>query len=485
LRSKQQHIISKVFVEVDSNTSAEAHDMRLNSERLFNDSVISVVDDYIAEIEPQLKDWTVQLDRLDLNFSMTSGMLSEIEVREAIRKQLDTVFKPILEQVKSNKVQPNKAVSIVPNSKESTQNPQEKAVMLNPEMRHLKSVLYFLETGKAPWWIRSHEEMRGFLSAKGLQKLIASKKTELVRSLQKLFRQGKARKRFARQFKDESLFLFIGLIQEALDQNDRLTSALLSSRNFKRQFKNLSPSQRMTAIDAILLVFSKEDHSVSDVNIWEKSLAASDEAASLKDFLNSTAKELAQELSSEKTEPQTTKENQEFEESTDPDKAYEGVIAENAGLVLLNPFLKQFFSVLNLLEEDGSLNDPIQAAHLLHFLATGEENDFEFTLIFEAFLCELPLDEPLPRDVTLSEKQKEACHELLMAVLNHWTALKSQSIPLLRKEFLQRKGKLMLNETTPRIVVERGAIDILMDKLPWSISMLKLPWRNEFIYVEW
>jgi hypothetical protein len=35
------------------------------------------------------------------------------------------------------------------------------------------------------------------------------------------------------------------------------------------------------------------------------------------------------------------------------------------------------------------------------------------------------------------------------------------------------------------IRVEKNSIDILLDYLPWSLSMIMLPWRNELLRVDW
>ena len=44
---------------------------------------------------------------------------------------------------------------------------------------------------------------------------------------------------------------------------------------------------------------------------------------------------------------------------------------------------------------------------------------------------------------------------MLMAVLGHWKALKTESIDLLRNEFLRREGKIIVDDNSPRIIIER------------------------------
>ena len=157
---------------------------------------------------------------------------------------------------------------------------------------------------------------------------------------------------------------------------------------------------------------------------------------------------------------------------------------ENAGLLLLHPYLRSFFEQCGVYEGD-EFTDIEQAIHLLHYLATGEEQQHESVLVFEKFLCNFPLEESIPKSLKITEEQKAQATELLEAVLEHWGVLKGASIDLLRGEFLQRQGKLVLKGKQPRIVIERKTHDILLDKLPWNIGLFKLPWRDTITFADW
>jgi hypothetical protein len=159
-------------------------------------------------------------------------------------------------------------------------------------------------------------------------------------------------------------------------------------------------------------------------------------------------------------------------------------IAENAGLVLIHPFLKMFFTNVGLLN-DKELTDPVRAAHYLHYAATGREYDFEFSMTFEKYICGVPLSEPIEKNIEISDEVKASIDEMLLAVLGHWKALKTESIDLLRHEFLMREGKVIIDESSPRIIVERKTVDIMLDKLPWGLGIVGFPWKDELIYVEW
>mmetsp|Transcript_29734 Transcript_29734/g.39561 ORF Transcript_29734/g.39561 Transcript_29734/m.39561 type:complete len:500 (+) Transcript_29734:3923-5422(+) len=499
MRTEQNHIIQKVFVEVNTNTSAKAHDIRLNSQSFLEKFVLTVVEEYIARIENQTKDWTIQLEKLDLNLQLEETLLGEVEIKEEAERQLDAIFDPILRDIETKKTQESSNATIIPTTPEANHvstEEREKISVMRPDVRHQKSVLHFIETGLLPWWIPTHAEMRELLALSGMQQIVNNPQLAFVSSLLKLTNHPVVRRRFIRQFSNEIILLILKKavtlkkpIFEEIDQ-------IVSTKIFNAILKQLKPSEEMFFLDLLIRSVSQEESKAEMKKFWAIALDKDAQKLPVKVqskiieeapiFVKTLAPPSKETTKYEESTSQTEKTEEKIEEiMEESNDKFNGIITENTGLVLLNPFIKPFFTKLNLLEEDGSLSDPVLAAHIFHFLATGEEEDFEFALIFEAFLCGLSLDEPLPKAVPLSNEIKEACHELLLAVLGHWKALKSQSIPLLRKEFLQRQGKLILKDTTPRIVIERGGVDILLDKLPWTISMLQLPWQKEMMYVEW
>ena len=126
-----------------------------------------------------------------------------------------------------------------------------------------------------------------------------------------------------------------------------------------------------------------------------------------------------------------------------------------------------------------------QAIHLMHYLATRQEMDMEYNLTFEKFLCGVPLDSPINRKVVLSGHDKIECNDLLLSIISHWPALKNTSADGLRQMFIQRDGKLDLHKTPYKLIIERKAQDILLNKLQWNISIVKLPWFTDLLFVEW
>ncbi|WP_337965497.1 contractile injection system tape measure protein [uncultured Flavobacterium sp.] len=163
-----------------------------------------------------------------------------------------------------------------------------------------------------------------------------------------------------------------------------------------------------------------------------------------------------------------------------------GLYVENAGLMLIHPFLKSLFVNCKLLDKDNTINDPEVATHLLHYVATGQEQDYENAMTFEKFLCNIPIDEPIERNIILSEEMKKEASEMLQAVLDNWDIMKKSSAELLQNEFLQRPGKLsVIGDENPTIIIERKTQDVLLDKLSWNLSIIKLAWKKRIIYVNW
>ncbi len=161
----------------------------------------------------------------------------------------------------------------------------------------------------------------------------------------------------------------------------------------------------------------------------------------------------------------------------------------NAGVVILSPFLKSFFSEFDLLADTGKQfkdeKAQCKAVYLLYYLATGEWTPPEFNLTLDKLICGLPPDFPIPRNFELKEKEKAESRQLLKAVVKHWGALGNSSPDALRETFLQRDGKLVFDKTHWVLKIERKTLDVLLDKLPWNCSRIKLPWMKQYIRTEW
>jgi hypothetical protein len=73
----------------------------------------------------------------------------------------------------------------------------------------------------------------------------------------------------------------------------------------------------------------------------------------------------------------------------------------------------------------------------------------------------------------------------VQAAILHWSALKSTSIDGFRHSFLIRHGVIVDQENKWLLKVEPKSFDLLLDQLPWGISMIKLSWMERVLAVEW
>ena len=159
----------------------------------------------------------------------------------------------------------------------------------------------------------------------------------------------------------------------------------------------------------------------------------------------------------------------------------------DAGLVLLHPFIGRMMENLGLVEE-GAFVSPlarIRAVHLLRDLTGSDEPHYNHNLLLEKVLCGLPVAYAIPPEWKPTDREKEEVKSLLEAVCDYWRSLSGSSIEALCGSFIRRPGAIERFEDTWTIRVEGNTIDILLDDLPWELSVIFLPWLEKPLAVEW
>lgn len=170
------------------------------------------------------------------------------------------------------------------------------------------------------------------------------------------------------------------------------------------------------------------------------------------------------------------------------DETEKQCLVDDAGLVILHPFLPALFERLGYLDEERkfvSLALQERAVHLLRWLAGYELPHLDYQMPLEKVLCDLPLAYPMGSEIEFTDMEKEEGRRVLRSVCQYWKPLNGTSPEGLQRSFLQRQGSITYEDNTWIVRVEGQAIDILLDDLPWEISLLLLPWREEMIMVEW
>ena len=85
----------------------------------------------------------------------------------------------------------------------------------------------------------------------------------------------------------------------------------------------------------------------------------------------------------------------------------------------------------------------------------------------------------------MEQPEKDMVNDLLSAIIKQWSVLGNTSIKALQETFLQREGKLSRTKNGWELIVEKKSFDILLDQLPWSISVIKNQHMTDAIYTEW
>ncbi len=170
----------------------------------------------------------------------------------------------------------------------------------------------------------------------------------------------------------------------------------------------------------------------------------------------------------------------------------EPLYVDNAGLVLAGAFLPHLFKMLDLLGEDAAgkvrlrdVETASRAVHLLQYLIHGCTASPEPALALNKILCGLPLESPVALEIAPTEWEREVCDTLLRSLLANWTIVQNTSVAGLQETFLQREGRLERTSEGWKLRVQRKTVDVLVDEVPWSLSMIFHRWMPQPLQVAW
>ena len=165
----------------------------------------------------------------------------------------------------------------------------------------------------------------------------------------------------------------------------------------------------------------------------------------------------------------------------------EGVSIGNSGLILFWPFYGRFFNALGMVGREGMKGDEIRerAIQLLQYIATGKTEFEEWDLTLNKILCGAAPDFPVAPKIDLSEEEEELCKKLIMGSIYNWEKMRGTRMETFRETFVRREGRLYQKDNRWELIVDKKAYDVLLDTLPWNISMINLSWMNTRITVQW
>lgn len=496
----KRHIINKFFLEVNTTSKEQAYAIKDNLNQFLKEEVFPELEAYFGNIEKTMHASGIRIEKLNIDLNLKEGF----KYSELKEKIVAEVGKTILEKIDGEITTGVSGEGI----------DQSDGLFLGVTNTLVKSFFFFLEKGTLPWWDTTTDAT--FLSdSTVLQEVIST--SEFPRIFHEKIKVATLQKRLIKQFSDEAIKeILLGTNQTYQDQTNIISQIL--NDELLVLFENMNSSQRVELWTSILSFFQTKDntkfHSALQVyqkapgkelgaqySLWlEKTIAMLDtyprttktsdqdtsESVEKDNVIEVSIGEVEERLDLHKKEDfDTAKEVQEelLQDEILP-KEEDSYYINNAGLILIHPFINHFFEHCELIEEN-TIRDKELAVHLLHYVATKKEQQPEYLMIFEKFLCNIPIHQPITRKYSLTKKQKDQANDLMAAVLQNWEAIRDSSNDLLRNEFLQRPGKLILSDKNPKLIIERKTQDILLDRLPWNMSVVKLPWKEKLIFVDW
>ncbi len=482
MQAGNQHIIQKQIIEINFDSMDDPAGLQNRVTEMFYEQLQPRMEVLLDEIFG--KDKYASIDKLEID----CGLLNMENWEQEFASQAMLKLKEGLVQVNKKEID-GKGIE---------------------EKTAAETFFFFLEHGFLPW----NKRIKSITELESLLKI----DEKLVAQLKKLIQQKeKIAERIAYQFSVE----FNGKIIAAYTGNRKQETELLS-KILKKIYEPQSGehsqnrTERQQVDAAILKVFATDNHNKREFQFFTYLLSKVENNDDLKSEIREIIKklQLVSEIRysetdenlpeteilktrikpSEKPETGTsatlsaieleTINKKQFSKSTKPDDT---IYIDNAGLVLLHPFLPALLGNLKLVKENAWTDTVSQQKAILamQFLVTGKDETEEFDLVLSKILCGIGIDEVVPTTILPDEETKTECDALLMEVVKYWAVLKNTSIGGLREGFLQRNGKLLRVDDGWLLRVEQKAIDVLLNHLPWGIGIIKLPWMNEMLFIEW
>lgn len=495
---KQDHIIQKVFIEITVNNKEKGLSIKDDINSFLSMDVFPKIEKYLSTFEHRLEDHILQIPKLELNLDVKSSTLNsdlKNKIAQVFEEELSEITNPVL------------------NSDEVKTNNSEAYLLTNQE-KILQSFIYFLERGSVPWW-NSDKKSFSLLEPKVFNAIIHA--DHFQSSIISVFSKRNVQERIIHQLSDGQIAQLCNVILKdkalkinlqseiiqlisKLDQSNRIMiwrlilnilSGHLKSPNIHIEDYFLEEILKSEALSKDLFFVKNHFHNLKTVLkifpiIKEAELIEKIEETLIKNDQNTKKTTKKNEQNSKKIIDEVMQNSNNSEQKAEEFISDEGQYVQNAGLILIHPFMKTFFEHCDLLDKKtNQLSDPELGAHLLHYIATGKINAPEYDMIFEKFLCNIPLHQSINRHIKLTRKHKTQVKNLIESVQHNWSAMKTSSAELLQNEFFQRPGKLVVSDHDCTLTVERKTQDILLERLSWGIGLVKLPWKNQFMFVNW
>lgn len=475
----QQHIIKKFSLELETADNGEQYKLQRRCSNLVKEKMTPAMDEIFTANFPGNSVTRISKIEIDLG-NIDADKLEEIFIQECL-KQLKQKIKSI-----ANASSASEAIAIQ---------------LISEGQNILEQFFYFLETGILPLPASGNDikewEQNIIAAVKEQEDFFTGHFQQLIQ------KRHVASERLVAQFDINfinALLYAAGItggnaISSVYEKLQLKIEAQLSVTAEKLLFaaliKTFCSLQVKDSQQFLSVITESPDALITAGDEYPKTFAQWEQliyAFGKKDFLPQQKGEIAKAYK-EITKDNNEKQIAEKKEETINVIKSAAVFIDNAGLVILHPFFETMFETLGFTQNKSFVNDAsrYRALHLLQYMVNNEEATPEYILPLNKLLCGIPAEEHIERFITLNENEKKEALELLQAVISHWSALKHTSAEGLQEAFLRRRGKLSFNKTDAywKLQVEKSAIDILLNKLPWGYSYIQLPWMQHRLVTEW
>lgn len=318
----------------------------------------------------------------------------------------------------------------------------------SPEENACLQWLYYMEKGRLPWQVQTIDErwLKQVLHQLAIDNVLIERTRRLIRN------NASVSKRVVRDHEDTFLRQLVEVLTAKPHPN--LISQIAQFEAYQSSFHTNETSPTKSQVWEALLeqvVFGKEIIDLHSIELLQKNLDS-------------------------------------LQRQNEDKPVMEEIFCEYAGLVLLHPFLKHLFNRLLLLK-DGLFRDIIsqeKAVAILYFIVTGKVKARDYELIVPKIFCGIPIYHVMSEgSFLLTTTEMEESSNMMSAAIEQWEIIRNTSEEGLRESFLSREGKLLIKDSSIEFRIESKGIDVLLDHLPWNLSLIKFPWLDKLIHVEW
>jgi contractile injection system tape measure protein len=353
----------------------------------------------------------------------------------------------------------------------------------------VEAFIYFLQYGNLPWWspVTTNQVWQEELESLLITGFSDNAKSRLLQIL----KHQKVQQRLLYQMPDE---LFIKLMVQINPGIEKDITNLIN--DIKQLVQNAEERKAVLTLfrqSVMAFIYEVESYEFAGhvYGHFVQQLSATGHLAHVHINSGKFSAAIVKAMETQKSRTETPLPNAKEPEKDTPirDEGKEmdlqqGLYINNAGLVIVAPFLPSLFKKLELF--DGTaITDINRAVFLVQYLASGRERVAEFETGLAKILCGVAPDFPVDTNIFLTKEEKHELNDLLESAIEYWNILKDTSPEGLRQSFLQRQGKIQFVNNCWLLQVEPKAWDVLLQHLPWNISMLKLPWMEYMLKTEW